>query len=122
MTYKRLPLAIVLIFALACNYVTRSIPTVLVPPSTIGGATRSATSPLPVTGAISTLQPAWIPPDCAGTPIATVIPATEEALPTPVSQANKPIDQQTQLQIFDQTVQTVNNVYVYPDFNANDWG
>lgn len=122
MTYKRLPLAIILIFALACNFVTRSIPAVGVPSgATNSGASVAATNAVPITGAISTLQPAWIPPDCAGTPVATVVPATEEALPTPVLQANQPIDQKTQLQIFDQTVQTVNTVYVYPDFNANDW-
>jgi C-terminal peptidase prc len=91
----------------------------LVPASATSTAT--GTAKLPITGAISTLQPAWIPPDCAGKPVATVIPATEEAIPTPVLQANKPIDKQTQLQIFDQTVQIVNSSYVYPDFNGRNW-
>src|SRR5512138_791190 len=105
MAYKRFLLAVLLVSALAFNYLTRSTPTVFVPAHT----TNTPSEAVPVTGAMSTLQPAWIPPDCAGKPIATVMPATEQAVPTPVLQANKPIDTQTQLQVFDQTVQTVNS-------------
>ncbi len=117
MTLKRLPLVMILFLALACNYITRAIPTEFI----LATSTSTATEAVPITGAMSTLQPAWIPPDCTGTPVATLIPATEQAIPTPAIQANKPVDQQTQLQIFDQVVQTVNSVYVYPDFNGSDW-
>jgi C-terminal peptidase prc len=63
----------------------------------------------------------YIPADCAGTPIATVPAATEQALPTPSVQANRPIDQKTQLHIFDEVTKVISDVYVYPNFNANDW-
>ncbi len=120
MKYRRLPLVLLLVFALACNYITRSIPTSFVP-SNPSGAINTLTPSVPITGAISTLQPAWIPPDCSGTPVATVIPATEEAIPTPAIQANTPVDHQTQMQIFESVVKTVNDNYVYPDFNGKDW-
>ncbi len=117
MNYKRLPLVLVLILTLACNFVTRAIPTVLIP----AGATNTATGVVPLTGSTPGLQAAWVPPDCAGTPPATQIPATEEAVPTPAVQANKAIDHQTQMHIFEEIVKTINDVYVYPDFNGKNW-
>ena len=125
MNYKRIPLVIVLVLSLACNFVTSAISTRLAPPAATGTSTSTitSTSVLPVTGAsdTATLQPAWVPPDCVGTPIATLPAATEEAVPTPAIQANQPIDQKTQLQVFNQTVKTVSDAYVYPDFNGKDW-
>jgi C-terminal peptidase prc len=53
--------------------------------------------------------------------VATLPPATELALPTSAIHANPPIDQKTQLQVFDQTVKTISDVYVYPNFNGKDW-
>ncbi len=118
MTFKRLPLVIILVFALACSYITRAIPTAFSPAA---ASTNTATGSVPITGAVSTLQPDWIPPDCAGTPVATVVPATEQAIPTPAIQANKSIDHATQMQIFESVVKTVSDVYVYPDFNGHNW-
>ncbi|MGZ6316333.1 MAG: S41 family peptidase [Anaerolineales bacterium] len=110
MPLKRLPLAVLLILSLACNLVSRAlvpaVPTVL--PST--------NTPAP-----TALQPAYVPPDCDAASLATVPPATELALPTPAIGINPEIDHKTQLSVFDQTVNIVSKVYVYPDFNGKDW-
>ncbi len=115
MSYKRWFLVVVLTLSLACNFVTSALQ---------GGVTATppyATVSIPVTGGTDPLQPVYVPPDCAGTPIATQPATTEQALPTPFNQANPPIDQKTQLSVFDQAVKIITNDYVYPDFNANDW-
>lgn len=115
MLHKRSLLVIVLSLSLACNFVTSALQ---------GGLTATpsyVTVSVPVTGETGTLQPIYVPPDCAGTPIATQPAAIEQALPTPFNQANPPIDQQTQLSVFDQAVKIITSDYVYPDFNGNDW-
>lgn len=107
MSYRRLPLIVVLISSLACNFVTRAFRPVPATPT-------PTSSPTP-------LKPAYIPPGCEAAAIATIPPATELALPTPAIRANPAIDPKLQLQVFDETVKVVSDVYVYPDFNGKDW-
>lgn len=101
MNIKRI-LPVLLVFSsLACNYVMRAF-----------NDPASADS-IPT--------PAYIPPECGILPLGTVPPATALALPTPVLQANPEIGLELQVQVFDEVVSTVENVYVYPDFNGIDW-
>src|SRR5512135_1076294 len=111
MSHKRLPFVIILILSLACNFVTSTLPRRL----------AASTAVVPVTGGSSTLQPAYVPPDCVGTPIATLPPPAEQAVPTPSIQANQQVDHNEQLQIFDETTKVISDAYVYPDFNGNNW-
>src|SRR5512135_911094 len=103
MSYRRLPLVLLLILSLACNFITSALPRSVAP----------VTAAVPVTGSSGTLQPAYVPPDCAGTPVATLPAPTEQAVPTPAIQANAPIDHATQLKVFNETVKTISDVYVY---------
>ena len=112
---SRTPLAVLLALAVACNFITSRLQ--LAPPPTA----------IPVTGITLTAtpaaqpRPAYIPPGCENAAIATIPAATELALPTPAIQANPPIDQTTQLKVFDETARVISEVYVYPDFNGKDW-
>src|SRR5512138_1254425 len=110
--YRRVLLVALLALALSCNYITRRLA-----PAASPSATASAT----LTAVATEARPAYIPPDCEGVAIATIPAATELAQPTPAIRANPPISSEEQLRIFDKTVQTVSDVYVYPDFNGKDW-
>lgn len=112
----RLALALVIISSLACNTVTQAL----------NGPTPTASlSPTPVvtevTETATEAASAYIPPGCENVPPATVPASTALAAPTPFLQGNPEISKDVQLQVFDQVVQKVNDVYVYPDFNGVDW-
>ncbi|HET7012054.1 MAG TPA: S41 family peptidase [Anaerolineales bacterium] len=99
--------------SLACNALTGRVDTI---PST------ATLPPPPTTPAPATPEPpAYIPPACETTPLATVPPATTVAEPTPSLDLNPEIDTETQLRVFDDHVATINEVYLYPDFNGVDW-
>ncbi|MBM3125908.1 MAG: PDZ domain-containing protein [Chloroflexi bacterium] len=87
--------------SLACSSVTRLF------------TTSTAAPELPA--------PSYIPVECQNLPLATVPAATALALPTPVLQANPEIGLELQEQIFEQVVDIVEQVYVYPDYNGKDW-
>jgi carboxyl-terminal processing protease len=53
--------------------------------------------------------------------IATIPAATQLAFPTPELQANPEISTEIQLNVFEETVNTIEAVYIYPDFNGVDW-
>jgi carboxyl-terminal processing protease len=74
-----------------------------------------------VTPAPTIAPPAYIPPECEGTPLATIPPATTVAEPTPSLDLNPEIDAETQLRVFDFHVDKIGEVYLYPDFNGVDW-
>jgi carboxyl-terminal processing protease len=109
MKLKRSILALLLGFSLACNFITG------------GFDTPQPSLPATQTQQAAGLTPVYIPPGCENIPIATIPPATQQALPTPELEANPEISTEIQLRVFEQTVATIEAVYVYPDFNGRDW-
>ncbi|HEY3312859.1 MAG TPA: S41 family peptidase [Anaerolineales bacterium] len=129
-TKKFLPVLLVLL-SLSCNYVMRAFeqptPTPAVPTAT--STPQPSVTPQPSPTPASTLTPSptaveaglYIPPSCQGQPLATVIPSTEVAIPTPQLDPNPPIPRDEQLQVFDDMTSRIKKVYLYPDFNGVDW-
>jgi C-terminal peptidase prc len=103
MNLRRVPLIVLLVLSLACNFIAKTF-----------NAVPSTPTPAP-------LKAAYIPPGCETAPVATLPAATELALPTPSIGANPEIDHRLQLRVFDETVKVISQVYVYPDFNGKDW-
>lgn len=115
MKLKKIGFGFLILTLLSCNYVTQMIipPTATPVPPT---ATITA-SPTPT---IVPLIPAYIPPQCAATPLATVPP--EIAIQaTPEFKTNPEISKRDQLRIVREIGAIVDQVYVYPDFNGKDW-
>lgn len=111
MNLKRLPLVVLLLLTLACNFLTRS-----------SGGRSSADVPARTVEPVATLTTAvYIPPGCQGEPIATLPPATTLAEPTPSLGTNSPLTTAEQLEVFDALAEKIAAVYVYPDFNGQDW-
>ena len=116
MRLKKLFFGCLILSLLSCNYVTQMI----VPPTATPLPTATATiTPSPPPTA-TPLLPAFVPPQCASTPLATLEPeaAFEPTLEIP---ANTEISLDDQLSILDQIGDIVQEVYVYPDFNGRDW-
>ena len=115
MKSKRLALALFVLSSLACNAVTQ-----MIVPATVTPLPTAALIPsLTVTPAL--LVPAYIPPECQTVPPATVPPDQVLSQPTITPEPVEDISQSTQQQIFDELTHTVDEVYVYPDFNGKDW-
>ena len=115
MKTKRIAFALLVLSSLACNAVTQ-----LVVPATL----TPLPTAIPVSSLTSTpaaLVPAYIPPECQSLPIATVPPDQALLQPTVTQEPIDEISQGTQLQVFDELTDTVDEVYVYPDFNGKDW-
>ena len=110
MKIKRFSYVFLIASMLACNFVTSKVtpPTETPPPPTL-------------TATLEPLTPAYIPSSCENIALATVSPATALAQPTPELQANPDVPQDLQQQVFDEAVDVIEQVYVYPDFNGNDW-
>jgi carboxyl-terminal processing protease len=106
MKIKQVITAGALCSSLACNFVTQmfseATPAVEFPVSTV---------PAPV----------YIPPQCEGQPIATIPPGPALAEPTPVLETNPEVPADIQKRVFEDVVEIVDDVYVYPDFNGQDW-
>ncbi len=113
MKLKRLTYVFLIASMLACNFVTSK----LIPPTAT--PVPSITPSLTATPVV--LTPAYIPSICQNIPVATIAPATALALPTPEIEANPEISKELQQKVFDQTVEVIERVYVYPDFNGLDW-
>ncbi len=111
MKIKRFSYIFLIAATLACNFVTNR----LAPPTATPVPTFTATATLEL------LTPAYIPSSCQNISLATVSPATALAQPTSELQANPEISQDLQQKVFDDVVHTIEQVYVYPDFNGNDW-
>jgi carboxyl-terminal processing protease len=95
----------------------------IVPPTATLVPTATVTltpSPTPTETPVP-LVPAYIPPECAAKPLATLSPETSVA-PTEAIPANEEVSQPEQLEILNQVGEIVRDVYVYPDFNGKDWG
>lgn len=105
MNARRLLAVAALACALACSSLTPQPAAV-----TQSAATNSAQ-----------LTPAYLPPNCANVPIATVSPSAALAVPTPYLEANPEISKDLQKKVFDETLNDVERVYVYPDYNGKDW-
>lgn len=110
MKIKRLGYILIITTTLACNFVTSRInpptPTPIPP-------TFTATPDL--------LTPAYIPASCQNIPVATISPATAQAQPTPELQTNPEVSKELQGQVFQDVLDKIEEVYVYEDFNGNDW-
>ncbi|MCI0549819.1 MAG: S41 family peptidase [Anaerolineae bacterium] len=115
MKIKRIVFGFLILSLLACNYVTQMI----LPPTPTPTPTLTPTaSPTPTP---TPLVPAFIPPECASTPLATIPPETAFAQPTLESEVNADISQGDQLKVLEELAKIVQDVYVYPDYNGKDW-
>ncbi|HLO32766.1 MAG TPA: S41 family peptidase [Anaerolineales bacterium] len=113
MRIKRIAFGFLVLSLLACNFVTQMV----LPPTATPTATATVTASL--TPTTVPLKPAFIPPECASTPLATVAPdsavqATPEFKVTEISQAE-------QSRILKDLEDIIQNVYVYPNYNGKDW-
>jgi carboxyl-terminal processing protease len=101
MLMKRLTFIFLAASLLACNFLTSKL--------------------APLTARLVPLTPAYIPSSCQNVALATIPAATALVQPTPVLDANPPISPALQKRVFQETVDVINRVYVYPDFNGKDW-
>jgi hypothetical protein len=118
MMKKKMVLGFLILTLLSCNYVTQMI----VPPT---ATPLPTTTPIPTETVLPSptavqLQPAFIPDECASTPLATVEPGVQ-AQATPELGANPDVSKNEQLRILGDLGQIVEEVYVYPDYNGKDW-
>ncbi len=118
MKIKRFTFGLLVLSLLACNVVTQMAapptPTPTWTPTPTATATASPTpTPTP-------LIPAYIPPQCAAVPLATVPPEVV-SLSTPEFGTNPEISQEQQSRILRRIGEIVREAYVYPDFNSRDW-
>jgi carboxyl-terminal processing protease len=101
MTIRRFTFFLLTASLLACNFLTSKL--------------------APLTARLYPLTPAYIPPSCQSTALATIPASTALAKPTPELEANPEISHALQERVFQETVNIIDNVYVYPDFNGKDW-
>jgi C-terminal peptidase prc len=113
MKLKRFTYVLLIVSMLACNFVTSR----LLPPT----ATPVLSDTPSLTGTPAGDASAYIPSICQNIPPATIAPATALAQPTPQINGNPQISRELQQQVFDRTVELIEQVYVYPDFNGIDW-
>ncbi|MEP6896488.1 MAG: S41 family peptidase [Chloroflexota bacterium] len=119
MKTKRIAFGFLILLLMSCNFVTQLI----VPPTATPQPTATLIPTLTstATDTPAPLIPAYIPPQCTSSPLATVPPDIALAQPTLDAQTNPPISQAEQLRIFTALTAKVDEVYVYPDFNGKDW-
>jgi C-terminal peptidase prc len=118
MNLRKIAFGILIFSLLACSTVTNMV---LPPTATLVPTETLTLTPSPTATETATpFVPAYIPPDCADTTLATVVPETYST-PAQEEQVNEAIDKQDQLQILDQVNEIVREVYVYPDYNGRDW-
>jgi carboxyl-terminal processing protease len=114
MKLKKFVFGFLILTLLSCNYVTQMIvpPTATpIPTATLTPSPTSTPTPVPI-------LPAFIPPQCASTPLATVVP---DVAVQPTLEANAEISKAEELNIIKEIGNIVDDVYVYPDFNGKDW-
>jgi carboxyl-terminal processing protease len=116
MKLKRIVFGLLILSMLSCNFVTQMVfpPTATPPPTATSTATATPSfTPTPE------LQPAYIPPECAAVPLAT-LPPNLAVQATPAGELTE-VAQDEQLRIFKDLGDVVEGVYVYPDYNGKDW-
>jgi len=113
MKIKRIVFGFLILSLMACNFVTQMVYPPTATPTATATATASATpTPTP-------LVPAFIPPECAAVPLAT-LPSELAVQSTPEFGITE-ISQNEQLNILSELGNVVKDIYVYPDFNGKDW-
>jgi len=119
MKLKKIVFGVLVLTLLSCNYVTQMIlPPTATPLPTV---TLTATATMSPTPSPVPLVPAYIPPNCANVPLATVAPDLIAQATEPAGEQNPEISTSEQLDVFTEVSKTVETVYVYPDFNGRDW-
>ncbi len=119
MKTRRIIFGLLIAALTACNFLTR-----MIAPPTVTPAPIATFTPAPTIAPLSTsspLVPAYVPPECANKPFATVSPDIAAAQPTLGVQSNPPLSQTEQSRIFRRLTEIVEKVYVYPDYNGRDW-
>jgi carboxyl-terminal processing protease len=114
---KRIIFGFLISTLMACNFVTQMIAPPTPTPSPTATLTPSLT-PSP-TATATPLVPAYVPPQCANQPLATVAP--DLAQPTQETPSNPTISRDEQLDVFRDMTRVIERVYVYPDYNGKDW-
>src|SRR5215211_792388 len=118
MRRKRILSGLLILPILACNFVTQMVYPPTATPFPTVTATQTATA-IPSLTPTPQLQPAYIPPECANVPLAT-IPPDLAVQATPDIQVDE-VSQDEQLNIFKELGDVVEGIYVYPDYNGKDW-
>jgi carboxyl-terminal processing protease len=116
MMKKKIVFGFLILTLLSCNYVTQMI----VPPTATPLPTATATITITPTSTIVPLVPAFIPPQCTGTPLATVSPDVA-AQATPEKESNVEISKNEQSNILKDVEKIIEKDYVYPDYNGKNW-
>ena len=119
MKIKRIAFGFLISALMACNFVTQMI----APPTAtpLPTATYTSTATATPTQTPTPLVPAFIPPQCANSALATVAPDIALAQPTIEAGTNPNISQGTQTKVFREMTNIIDRVYVYPDYNGTDW-
>jgi C-terminal peptidase prc len=118
MKIRKLAFAFLILALLSCNYVTQMV----MPPTAtaIATGTPALTETAVASPTTVALVPAYIPPQCATVPLATVAPEVIAQV-TPESHPNADNSKREKLRILDQVSDIVKTTYVYPDFNGKNW-
>jgi carboxyl-terminal processing protease len=115
MKIKRIAFGLLMLSLLACNFVTQMVfpPTATpIPPATLTVTAFPTVTATP-------LVPAYIPPECATVPLATIAP--DQALQATPEVEVTEISKDEQLRILNELGNIVKDIYVYPDFNGRNW-
>ena len=115
MKIKRIAFGLSILSLLACNFVTQMV----FPPTATPTSTVTATATATFTPTATPLVPAYVPPECAAVPLATIPPdlAVQATPDIEISDVSK----DEQLRILNELSQVVEDIYVYPDYNGKDW-
>lgn len=113
---RKIVFGFLILTLLSCNTVTQMIvPPTATPIPTVTPTLTATASPTPTP---VPLVPAFIPPQCASGPLATVVPGEfVEATLEPGDTVSK----LQQMRIIRELGDIVEDVYVYPDYNGKDW-
>lgn len=132
----RLAFTFLILIALSCNTLTQALsgtptpaPTAPPPPTPTAEATPApeiTDTPEPVGSPTAApdkvlFTSVYVPPTCQDRVVGTVAPDTVVVDATPELAPNPTIDQATELQVFNELVDKINQVYLYKDFNGVDW-
>lgn len=121
MKQKKSIFGFLILALLSCNYLTNMIAPPTATPAPTATATMTLTASPTPTGTPVPLLPAYLPPECASRPLATLPPDTDAAQPTLEAESNPPVSKFVQFRILSTISSIVREVYVYPDFNGRDW-